>query len=202
MEEKNYELIKFIDGEFSLGVRVSPNENTVRLTQKEMSLLFGVSVDNIGLHIRNIIKDSELDNSVYEESSVTAADGKKYKTKLYNLDMIIAVGYRVKSKKVILFQKWALETINNLKDKKTYTTPLIAFEHNGISLDVSVSLEEDTVWLTKDQITVLYDTTRQNIEYHINNIYAENELEIGATCKEILQVQIKKIQIANKKIGG
>ena len=106
--------------------------------------------------------------------------------------MIIAVSYRVKSNRGILFQKWALNTINNLKTKKVYTAPLIAFEHNGISLDVSVSPEEDTVWLTKDQITILYDTTRQNIEYHINNIYAENELEIGATCKEILQVQTEK----------
>ena len=54
---------------------------------------------------------------------------------------------------------------------------------------MNVSPNEDTVWLTKDQITILYDTTRQNIEYHINNIYEENELESRATCKEILQVQ-------------
>ena len=114
--------------------------------------------------------------------------------------MVISIGYRVKSKRGILFRKWALEIINNIKTKKAYAAPLIVFEHNGISLDVNVSSDEDTVWLTKDQITILYSTTRQNIEYHINNIYAENELEARASCKEILQVQVennRKLKIIN-----
>ena len=70
---------------------------------------------------------------------------------------------------------------------------LIKYNDGELSLDVNVSPSEDTVWLTKDQITILYSTTRQNIEYHINNIYAENELEARATCKEILQVQTEKM---------
>lgn len=78
-----------------------------------MSLLFDVSTDNISLHIKNTIKDNELDNSVVKESSVTAADGKKYKTKLYNLDMIISVGYRIKSKRGIMFRKWANQVLKD-----------------------------------------------------------------------------------------
>ena len=105
--EKNYELIKFEDGDFSLDVNVSPGEETVWLTQKQMALLFNVSIDNISLHIKNILNEEELTYSVVEESSITAIDGKKYKTKLYNLDMIISVGYRVKSKRGILFRRWA-----------------------------------------------------------------------------------------------
>ena len=54
-EQKNYELVKFVDGGFELNVNVSPKENTVWLTQKQMSLLFGVTTDNISLHIKNII---------------------------------------------------------------------------------------------------------------------------------------------------
>ena len=91
-EEKKYELIKFNDGEFSLDVNVSPREETVWLTQKQMSLLFDVNTDTIGFHIKNILFEKELEKSVAEESSVTASDGKKYKTKIYNLDMIISVG--------------------------------------------------------------------------------------------------------------
>ena len=106
-EQKNYELVKFVDGGFELNVNVSPKENTVWLTQKQMSLLFGVTTDNISLHIKNIIKENELDNSVTEEYSVTASDGKKYRTKIYNLDMIISVGYRVKSKRGVQFRIWA-----------------------------------------------------------------------------------------------
>ena len=107
---EKYELVKFIDGEFELEVNVSPKDNTVWLTQKQMSILFNVSIDNISLHIKNILKE-ELDNTVYEESSITASDGKKYRTKIYNLDMIISVGYRVKSKRGILFRRWANQVL-------------------------------------------------------------------------------------------
>lgn len=99
-KKSDYEIRKFIDGDFELDVSVSPKEDTVWLSQKQMAALFNVSVDNISLHIKNILKD-ELDNSVIEESSITATDEKKYKVKLYNLDMIISVGYRVKSKNSI-----------------------------------------------------------------------------------------------------
>ena len=110
MEDRNYELVKFIDGEFELEVNVSPKEDTVWLTKK-MALLFLVSVDNISLHIKNILKDNELDNLVIEESSITSSDGKKYKTKLYNLEMIISVRFRIKSRNGIIFRRWALKTL-------------------------------------------------------------------------------------------
>ena len=105
--DKKYELIKFEDGDFSLNVNVSPKEDTVWLTQKQMAALFEVTIDNVSLHIKNILNDKELEFTVVEESSITAIDGKKYKTKLYNLDMIISVGYRVKSKRGIMFRRWA-----------------------------------------------------------------------------------------------
>jgi hypothetical protein len=107
MSSTKYEVVKFVNNDFEIDVNVSPNEETVWLTQKQMSVLFNVSTDNIGLHIKNILNEGELDNSVAEESSVTASDRKVYKTKIYNLDMIISVGYRVKSKNGILFRKWA-----------------------------------------------------------------------------------------------
>ena len=68
-------------------------------TQKAMAHLFGCRTDNISLHLKNIFNEHELtENSVVEVFSVTANDGKNYKTKFYNLDAIIAVGYRVNSK--------------------------------------------------------------------------------------------------------
>ena len=65
----------------------------------------------------------ELDNSVVEETSVTASDGKKYMTKIYNLDMVLAVGYRVKSKNAILFRKWA----NNILKERELEDSTCAF---------------------------------------------------------------------------
>ena len=105
-----FELVRFTDNGFELDVRADLQHDTVWLTQKEMSLLFDVSSDNIGLHIKNILKDDELDFSTTEESSVVQKEGDRTVSrpvKLYNLDMIISVGYRVKSKRGIAFRRWA-----------------------------------------------------------------------------------------------
>lgn len=75
-----------------------------------MALLFEVSIDNISLHIKNILRENELDISSIEESSVVQIEGNRKvnrRIKIYNLDMIISVGYRVKSQRGILFRKWA-----------------------------------------------------------------------------------------------
>jgi hypothetical protein len=87
-------------------IQLRADDQTVWLTQREMAELFAVSTDNIGLHLKNIFADWELDaDSVTEESSVTAVDGKNYQTKLYNLDVILAVGYRVRSPRGAQFRR-------------------------------------------------------------------------------------------------
>lgn len=94
------------DSTLSLDVRVE-NE-TVWLTQAQMTVLFQTTRNNITLHIRNIFKEGELEEtSVCKESLLTAADGKRYKTKFYSLDVIISVGYRVKSIRGTQFRIWA-----------------------------------------------------------------------------------------------
>ena len=109
MEEKKYELIKFNDGEFSLDVNVSPSEDTVWLTQEEMALLFNVDRTRIARHINNIYLDGELsrDSTCAENAHMGTLGAQVYKTKIYNLDMIISVGYRIKSKRGMLFRRWA-----------------------------------------------------------------------------------------------
>ncbi|MDE6656924.1 MAG: virulence RhuM family protein [Anaeroplasmataceae bacterium] len=106
--ENKYDLIKFEDGEFSLDVNVSPMEDTVWLTQKEIALLYNKARNTITEHIQSIFKELELDESIVcRKNRHTAKDGKKYFIAYYNLDVILAVGYRVKSKRGILFRKWA-----------------------------------------------------------------------------------------------
>ena len=97
-------------GEFHIEVRVE-NE-TVWLTQAQMAELFNSTRNNITLHIKNIFQEHELDaNSVCKESLLTANDGKKYKTKIYNLDVIISVGYRIKSIQGTRFRQWANQVL-------------------------------------------------------------------------------------------
>lgn len=80
---------------------------TIWATQKTMATLFDCSTDNISLHLKKIFKTGELiADGVTEKSSLTAADGKNYITKIYNLDAIISVGYRVKSICATQFRQW------------------------------------------------------------------------------------------------
>ena len=88
------------------------------LTQKAMAELFGCTADNISLHLKNIFAESELvREAVTEKFSATAADGKNYLTQHYNLDAIIAVGYRVNSKKATRFRQWATKTLKEYIQK-------------------------------------------------------------------------------------
>lgn len=97
-------------GEDRIEVRVSGE--SVWLTQKGMAQLFDCSTDNISLHLKNIFKSGELsESSVTEESSATAADGKTYKMKFYNLDAIISVGYRINSVRATQFRQWATQVL-------------------------------------------------------------------------------------------
>ncbi len=90
------------------GIEVRVFNESVWLTQKGMSQLFDCSADNIGLHLKNIFAAGELEeNSVTEKFSATAADGKNYNTKFYNLDAIISVGYRINSVRATQFRQWA-----------------------------------------------------------------------------------------------
>jgi len=110
--EQNNQIIIYStpDGEMKLEVKLE-NE-TVWLSQKQMAELFDKDVRTISLHIQNVFNEAELsENSVIQESWITALDGKNYKTNLYNLDVIISVGYRVKSLRGTQFRIWATQKL-------------------------------------------------------------------------------------------
>ena len=95
-------------------LEVNMQDETVWLTQEQMAQLFGKDRKTITRHIQNIYKDEELEeNSVCSFFEHTAKDGKNYQVKYYNLDMIISVGYRVKSKNGIIFRKWANQILKD-----------------------------------------------------------------------------------------
>ena len=89
-------------------IKLRAQEDTVWLTQLEMAELFATSKQNIGQHLKSIFEEGELEeSSVVKQHFTTAADGKDYSTKLYNLDAILAVGYRVRSPRGVQFRRWA-----------------------------------------------------------------------------------------------
>lgn len=96
------------------GIEVRLQNDTIWLSQKLMAALFDCSTDNISLHLKNIFKEKELiESSVTEVFSATASDGKNYNTKHYNLDAIIAVGYRINSKRATAFRRWATNVLRD-----------------------------------------------------------------------------------------
>ena len=112
MEEKKNEIILFENQGVKLEVNLK--DETVWLTQKQMAELFDKDRRTITRHIQNIYKDEELnENAVCSFFEHTAEDGKNYKVQYYNLDMIISVGYRVNSKRGILFRKWATKVLKD-----------------------------------------------------------------------------------------
>jgi hypothetical protein len=96
------------------GIEVRVQDGTIWLSQKLIAALFDCSADNISLHLKNIFAEGELDEfSVTEDFSATAADGKNYRTKHYNLDAIIAVGYRINTRRATAFRQWATTILRN-----------------------------------------------------------------------------------------
>lgn len=133
-EVSNKEYNKFIiynseDGQIKIEVRLE--DENVWLTQNAMAQLFDTTKQNISLHIKNIFEEKELEEkTVVKENLTTAQDGKKYRTKFYNLDLIISVGYRVKSIRGTQFRIWANKLIKNYLIKG-YNLNSERFKNNG-----------------------------------------------------------------------
>ncbi len=115
MEKSEIKIYKSPDGDTSIEVKLE--RETVWLSQKQMAELFDKDSDTIGLHLKNIYKSEELEeNSTTEKYSVVRQEGKrnvKRQIKYYNLDAIISVGYRVNSKRGILFRRWATQILKD-----------------------------------------------------------------------------------------
>ena len=147
-------------------VQVIVKDGTIWCTQKAMAQLFGVDRSVITKHLKNIFESGELrQESVCAKNALTAADGKKYQTTLYNLDAIISVGYRVNSIKATKFRQWATLVL------KEYIT-------KGFALDDD-RLKQGTAVFGKDYFRELLERVRsiraseRRIWQQITDIYAE-----------------------------
>ena len=128
-EKNNFIIYTTDDGQVDIEVRLE--DENVWLTQNSMAELFDTTKQNISLHIKNIFEEKELEeNSVVKHSLTTAKDGKNYKTKFYNLDLIISVGYRVKSIRGTQFRIWANKLIKEYLIKG-YNLNVERFKNNG-----------------------------------------------------------------------
>ena len=109
---ENAEILLYGTEDGTVKVDVLYQDESFWLTQKRMAELFGVGVPAVSKHLKNIFETNELnENRVISILEITAADGKTYRTQYYNLDVIIAVGYRVNSRQATHFRIWATRTL-------------------------------------------------------------------------------------------
>ena len=150
MEQKSEIVLYQPEGSVSLEVRLE-NE-TVWLTQQQMAELLQTTKQNISLHTSNIFKEKELEkDSVVKDSLTTAQDGKKYRTKYYSLDVIISVGYRVKSMRGTQFRQWANKVLKEYLLK-------------GYSVNSRMERLEERVTKTEEKIDFFIRTALPPVE--------------------------------------
>ena len=169
-EEKKYELVKFKDGELEVEVSVSPKEETIWMTLDQIALLFGRDKSVISRHIKKIFALDELNkNQVVAKNATTASDGKVYQMTYYNLDMIISLGYRVNSKRGILFRKWANQILKDylLKGYAINENRVVVTNENYIELRNEVASINNRLVKIEDKV---FDK-----EYGLDKIFYDGE---------------------------
>ena len=160
----------------NIRLEVRLQDETVWLTQQQMAELFNTTRNNITLHIGNIFKEGELqENSVRKESLLTAADGKNYRTKFYNLDVIISVGYRVKSQVGTRFRQWANAVL------KDYLLRGYAVHQQAIALQqINLRIDAQNERLARIEDTI--DQQQQQLDFVVRGNEKPEELIIPTGC--------------------
>ena len=174
---------------------------TVWLTQAQLAELYKTSVPNICLHIGNILEDEELQaDSVIKESLITAADGKSYRTKHYNLEMLIALGYRIKSKVATKFRQWATKHLKELMTKGH--TEIIT--QTGMSdeeiMSRALEIAHRTLALREERIKALQaerdEAIRTKTQYQ-SNLAAQMSGRVGG-----LTTALNRVRLENDRLKG
>ncbi len=150
----NYELVKFVNDNLELEITISPKEETVWMSKELIACLFDRDRTVISRHIKNLFSDGELiEKQVCAKNARTGPDGKSYMVDYYNLDVVIAVGYRVKSPNATVFRKWATNVLKEyllkgyvINKKRTLVT-----NENYINLINKVDSLEDRVRKIEDE---------------------------------------------------
>lgn len=179
-------------------------EKTVWLTTDQIAILFGKTKQNISRHLNNIFKNNEANEySVVKFYLTTATDGKSYKIKHYNLEIVSSIGNKIDQNKTSEFKEF-IENI--IKDyKKTHKRyEIVKFIdktlENSVEIAVNVDPTEETVWLNLEDISILFERDRTVISKHIKKIYQNNELEEKTTCAKNAHMGIILTQKYENKI--
>ena len=182
-----YEIIKFTNNNLELEVNVSPEQDTVWLTKEQIAALFNRDRSVIGKHINSIYKEGELVKESSCAKNAHKVNGQVYYTELFNLDVIISVGYRVKSKNGVIFRKWANSVL------KEYL-----LKGNAIN--------EERTMITKDNYLSLLakvealDNRMSKIEMKEKHLFVEDQLIFDGQPFDAVMLMSRIIETAKESI--
>ena len=214
MNESNILLYETDEGKINVDVILK--DETIWLTQKSMSELFECSTDNVGLHLKNIYNDQELDiDSTTEKFSVVRKEGNrnvKRKLDFYNLDAIIAVGYRVNSKKATKFRIWATKILKEYMIKgfvidveKMKNGPKFGKDYYNELLQTikEIRLSERRQY---QKITDVFEATSIDYNKDSNEAYTffkivQNKLHYAITGKTAAELIYERVDSEKKHMG-
>ena len=155
MEDNKYELVKFVDDELELDVNFSPKEETIWLTQEQIAKLFAKAKSTINEHIKNILKNELKEKEVSRKFGKTELSYVTTKPIImYNLDLILAVGYRVNSKRGVEFRKWANKVLREylIKGYVINENRVVVSNENYIKLSNEVANINNRVDKLEDKV--------------------------------------------------
>jgi len=197
MNEKNTGEIILYQPDDTIRLEVKIEDETVWLTQAQMAELFQTTKQNVSLHINNAFKEGELDEiSVVKYSLTTAADGKNYRTRYYNLDVIISAGYRVKSIRGTAFRRWATKVL------KEYMLNGIVVNHRIDNLERKM-IEFDLLLKTSLQNERLLQDEIRHLKNYIESILADyNDINEDTRIQlELINEMLAELHVKNKAIN-
>ena len=172
---ENYKIVRFTQDNLSLEVRFTNDYETVWLSQDEIAELYQVTRENITIHIKNIFEQGELEKvSVSKFFLHTGQDNKKYEVEYFNLDMILAIGYRVNSKQGIAFRRWANKILKDylikgyaINERRLNSLgKTVQIQNRMLSASLSIDFEELSKVINEytDALTLLDDYDHQRIK--------------------------------------
>jgi hypothetical protein len=222
------EIVLYRPNELAEHIEVRLDEETVWLNRQQLSILFERDVKTIGKHIANVLNEELAGLSVVAKFATTATDGKVYQIEHYNLDMIISIGYRVKSQKGIQFRIWANQilkdyllkgyTINNRMNRIEDNIESINKKINQIDLQLNTQLIPNQGVFFDGQVFDAYELTSKIIRSAKTNIVLidnymneetisllskkERQVKVSLLTKNISKTFALDVKNANEQYGG
>jgi len=194
--------------ETGLDIPVVFKDESVWMTQTQMAELFQTSVPNINTHIKNILEQAELiEDSTIKEFLIVATNGKNYKIKHYNLDMIISVGYRINSKRGTQFRIWATQRLKQLLTKG-YVLDEERLKKDSINFDELVERVRKIRTSESQLYRKITDIFATSTDYNSDSLIAkdffatvQNKLHYAAHGETAAEVIVKRADYTKERMG-